>query len=150
MSKHITLIRHAQSKANNGESNGPDARLSTLGVEQASKVHGHTKVLVLSNLRRTMETFINSGLKPGRMLVSELFREIKEGENGDYLEGEEVTIETPEEINKRIRQAIDYLQAIDSDEITVICHGVFIWHFMKTIGMPVNSVANCEMFKFRL
>jgi broad specificity phosphatase PhoE len=144
--KTITIIRHAESLANVGLYHGKDARLSENGKMQASALNGDTELIILSPLKRTMETYLHSNIKTQKLLSSELFREMLDGALGNLHENEDHKIETVDMLRSRIKQAIDFLAELKENRVTIISHGMFIWYFLEFIGTPVNLVYNCQAF----
>lgn len=152
--KTITIIRHAQSKFNAGEYKTEDeirnCRLTSHGIEQAKQVNHDFDLLVISPLKRVMETYVNSNIKCKRICISELVREQLDGRPLNCLDLEEVQTETNDEVRKRAKEAVEYIKKLDSDNIGIISHGCFIWYFLEQCGQPPTGTYNCQAITFKL
>lgn len=152
--KKITIIRHAQSQFNAGNYKTDEeirnCRLTPLGIEQAKNLNNSFDVIIVSPLKRALETYLNSGIKTRQLIVSDLFREQKEDKPLNYLDFEEVEPENSETIRKRAIEAINFIKNLDSDNIGIISHGCFIWYFLEQIGMPPKPTYNCQEISFTI
>jgi broad specificity phosphatase PhoE len=146
MTKTVTLIRHAQSRANTGEDQGRNARLSAHGLVQAPQLSGKTELVIVSPLKRTMETYIHSNITASQVTMCDLVREQMDGHDSNYLEHEQKRVESLVDVQQRVGKAIEYILSLPHNHITIISHGLFIWHFLQRVGKPVQNVGNCEIF----
>lgn len=144
----IRLIRHAQSEHNASGHNDIkfiDCGITKLGEEQAKTLNFNFDLIILSPLKRTMLTYNNSNINADDMKINELFREFKV-DYSDFLPGEELRLETEEEIEIRVKKAFEYLKKLNQyKNIGVICHRDFIKYFMKYNFNKYGVVlGNCE------
>ncbi len=151
--KNLWLIRHAESMANVAhkyptlsQKDLVNTRLSEDGRAQADKVQGPVDLLIVSPLRRTMETYACSKLKVGRLFTSELVREWRAyGPPGD-LELETPRQETADELRARVRATVDLLRAQPEQNIGILSHGVFLAELARHVQRPLRaSMANAEV-----
>lgn len=144
--KEITFIRHAQSLFNVGKSRHQRDCGITLGGELASRsIKGTVDCVVLSPLRRAIQTYALSEVKCGRVIVSNLFREHKNGTVSNYLSKEDIDLESEDELKQRIEIAIQFLRSLPYKQIAVFTHHDFMVEFTKKInkGKPVY-MRNCD------
>ncbi len=152
--KKITIIRHAQSQFNAGNFKTDEeirnCRLTDFGIQQAKSLNQTFDVIVVSPLKRALETYLNSNIKTRQLIVSDLFREQKEDKPLNYLDLEEIKPESPYDARRRDNEAIEFIKNIKSDNIGIISHGCFIWYFLEQIGYPPTSTHNCQAITFTL
>ena len=72
----IYFLRHALSKANQGNKNYVDVPLSSEGIEQAKKLYGHFDLVFCSPLRRTKETLHYSNITYDNLIIEHNIREM--------------------------------------------------------------------------
>ena len=146
--KKITIIRHAQSKFNAGEYTTDDelrnCELSELGKQQAKNLNHEFDLLVLSPLKRAIETYAHSNIKTKNVIICDLFREQKEEGQLNYLDFEEINPESIEDIKQRVLEAKDYLKMLSSNNIGIISHAVFIYYFLWACDQPARIIGNTE------
>lgn len=73
--KNLTFIRHAESM-HNAHTNYPNlkdhefvnTKLSENGIKQANKISGQCDLLIVSPMKRTLETYVHSQLKVKRLI----------------------------------------------------------------------------------
>lgn len=153
----ITLIRHGQSVFNASYENSPkiddvmytDCGLTELGKEQAKKLEMKFDLLILTPLKRTILTYVNSNIECEKILMKEVFREYRV-DHSDFLEGEEFIPETEDQIKIRVMEAINYLKQVKYENVGVICHTDFIYYFMKVNFDKEIRLKNCEYISFDL
>jgi broad specificity phosphatase PhoE len=156
MPKTVTIIRHAQSKFNAGqyttETELSNCRLSDFGREQSKNLTQTFDILILSPLKRAIETYANSNIKCGNVIINDLFREYKEHDPKplNFLELETIMPETLEEVKKRVGDAINYLKTSPYNNIGIISHGIFICYFLEQLAIKQNGVYNCQAFVVNL
>jgi broad specificity phosphatase PhoE len=147
-SKRITLIRHAQSKFNAGQFQTNDelrnCRLTNHGINQCSTLNQSFDLLIISPLKRVMETYVNSNIKTKKIMISDLFRERKENHCLNFLENEEIVPESDEEVRERARKAIAYLKTFNVNNIGIISHACFIWYFLEQYQNRPENMANAQ------
>ena len=154
--KSITIIRHAQSKFNAGQYKTDEeianCRLSEFGKSQAKNLTQSFDIVILSPLKRAIETYANSNIKCGKMIINDLFREYKELEAKplNFLELEKLTPETLDDLNKRINDAIQYLKTLPYNNIGIISHGIFIHHFLEHLGIAHGLINNAQTITINL
>lgn len=152
--KKITVIRHAQSKFNTGTCKPeelPNCRITDHGKEQASHLHHKFDILVLSPLKRSIETYVHSGIQVGKVEISDLFRECMDDSGRlNFLELEEQRQENYEQVVERARKAIKYICSLPENNIGIISHGIFIWHFLNQLGLQPVSTYNTQSLTFMI
>lgn len=154
MKKKITLIRHAQSKFNCGEFK-TDAELlncplSEYGKMQATMLNFTFDAIVLSTLKRAIDTYMHSTIKTDNVIMSHLFREQREDSLLNFLENEEIIPESPDDVRKRAREAIEFIRTLDYENIGIVSHGYFIWYFLEQCGQKPISTHNTQSITFEL
>jgi len=141
----IHFLRHAQSEFNAGLSNVKDSPLSPFGKEQSLGVHGKYDLVIVSTLKRAQQTLYCSQIEYTKVIKTDLCRELRGGALCDYLESEEVVLESHQECHDRKQKFIGFLQAYENEynNILVISHACFISYF---IGR--GHVGNCELVTY--
>lgn len=71
----VFFTRHAQSMANVSDYKYTDSPLSSKGIKQAQKLQGHFDLVVISPLRRCMETLLCSGITYDNVVINKNLRE---------------------------------------------------------------------------
>lgn len=152
--KTVTIIRHAQSKFNAGEYKSDEevrnCRLTNYGVEQAKNLNHSFDILVVSPLKRALETYLNSGIRCRQLIMSDLFREQKEDKPLNFLDFEEIKPESHEDVRKRAKEAVEFIKNLKSDNIGIISHGCYLWYFLEQCGQPPQGLYNCQAITFKL
>lgn len=148
---NLWFIRHAESRANAAshaadkkhdgvhESDLVNTSLTEAGKKQAEKVHGPVDLLIVSPLRRTLETYVHSKLTVKRLVTSELVREYRAyGRPGEF-EHETPANETPLQLYARVEQAVAFIKAQPETNIGILSHGVFLAELAKRLGKPLQT-----------
>ena len=152
--KTITIIRHAESKFNAGLCKTDDelrnCSLTPNGKQQAGNLNQHFDILVVSKLRRAIETYKNSNIEAEQVIFSHLVREHKENHSLNFLEGEEIIPESPDDVRKRAREAIAFLKTLNGDNIGIISHGCYISYFLEQCGQTPQATYNTQSITFSL
>ena len=140
----IILIRHAQSTHNAFGDQTRDCPLSGQGKKDAKAIKGHYDLVICSTLKRACETLEYSSLKYNNIIYTDLCREIRDGNPINLLLKEEESMESYEDIKKRIQTFKDFLkeQHLKYSKIAVISHGVFLGYLS---GHPS---CNCEHWNY--
>jgi broad specificity phosphatase PhoE len=150
----VTIIRHAESKFNAGLCKNDDelrnCALTNNGKQQASKLNQNFDILVVSKLRRAIETYKNSNIGAEKVIFSHLVREQKEHHSLNFLEGEDIIPETPNELKQRAQAAKEFIKTLDSDNIGIISHYSFIACFLAECGQPKHFLHNTGAITFEL
>jgi len=144
MSKKVHFLRHGQSFFNIGI-DGPDPELTDDGKRQASTVSGEYDLVIVSGLRRTMQTLEHSQIKYRERIMCELCREYRAGSSCDYKHDEVGVTETPEELYKRVSDFRNYLKHLVNgySRILVISHAVFMQVFLQ----KYDGIGNCQLIQ---
>lgn len=146
----IRLIRHAQSKFNvieetksyNKDQNASndfssndliDCGLSKKGIDECSQINFKFDLLIVSPMKRCLQTLECSNINYKKMIIMDIFREYKT-DICDFIKKEEIMYETEKDILNRINIGKDILKYIINDNqeinsIGVISHFDFIWYF---------------------
>ena len=133
----ITFLRHAQSLSNKYGTDTINPSLSTEGKLQAKTLTGHYDLVIISPLKRTMQTFNLSQIKANVVQYSSLVRE-HIASNTSRLQNEGNLIETNEEFNYRINQLRLFLlneSRYYKNILVVTHHGVIL----ALTGLSVNN-----------
>jgi broad specificity phosphatase PhoE len=137
--KTITIIRHAQSKFNAGECKTEaelrNSKLTTLGKIQASQLNQSFDLVILSPLKRAIETYANSNIKNSVL---------------NFLENEDVVPESENEVKLRAQKAVDYLRSLPQNNIGIVSHGCFIWYLLEKAGQQPVATYNTQTITFNL
>ncbi len=152
--KKVTIIRHAESKMNAGlcktDAELRNCGLSDFGKQQAGNLNQHFDVLVVSKLRRAIDTYKNSNITTEHIIFSHLVREQKENHSLNFLEGEDIVPENTEDIRARALAAKNFIKTLDGDNIGIISHGFFISYFLESCGQQMMPTFNTQAISFDL
>jgi broad specificity phosphatase PhoE len=152
--KKLYLIRHAESTANAKAANSPDtdhwnAALTPKGIAQAAELIGKIPLLLVSPMRRTLQTSANIVCKR-KQLVEEL-REWKGWGPSCLYETEPITTkETWQEFEGRVRKAILVIADQPEERIAIVSHGGTLGEICKQLNLPCYSGwhnAECRLFR---
>jgi hypothetical protein len=158
MPKKITIIRHAESLFNSGvfeEHELKNCRITENGKNQAKQLDLKFDLLILSPLKRAIETYANSNIKTTNIIISHLFREWKTS-GLNMLDGEDETqTETLEQMELRAQNALLFLKTIPMEEnrdinIGIISHHDFTHCFFKIHSGQNISLINCGYIPFTI
>jgi len=147
----ISLLRHAESKFNTGESNQEDVGLSKQGVQRASELKGEYDLIICSPLRRCRETLKYSKLKATEIQIDPLVRE-HITERSDLLPDEPYQKESDDAVVRRVEDFKEKVQ-LYSGKILVITHADWIWYATSKIlegerfGTWVGNAEIITLFK---
>lgn len=146
--KKVTFIRHAQSKFNAGQirdkSELKDCLLSDAGLEQAKTLKGCFDLLILTPLKRSMQTYVYSLVTCDKIIICDFFREHRDASGDLNFFGNEVPFnESKEDLYKRIDEGIQFLKDQEYQNIGIISHSHFIWHLMNRLGKNPTLIPNC-------
>lgn len=149
----ITFIRHAQSRFNSGEVRDAgllrNCSLSAYGVQQCDTLEHEFDLLIISPLKRAIQTYANSRIKARHIIINPLFREHKSWEV-NLLDFEEPEYETDVCINKRMEAAMQFLRDQPFANIGVISHHDFLHmllrdHFGKNVYLANLECVECTV-----
>jgi len=138
----IRLLRHAES--HEGDGVGIDCGLTEEGKRQASRLSGHYDLLVLSPMKRCLETVYCSKIKANRTISSDLVREYRIS-GCDFLDDEPMVCETEDELVARVDRFKALLKEYSEEfnTILVVSHADFIWYLTKKDIGEGNMVGKC-------
>lgn len=144
----VTFIRHAQSLFNCGQANSKNVGLSEVGKMQAIQITGKFDCIVISPLRRAIQTYALSDLECSNLCVNNLFREVLNNNPVNYFEHEIITKETETALEERQKSCIAYLVNLSETNgyasIGVITHHDFIYEICKRkLGVEIH-LGNCD------
>lgn len=155
----ITFIRHAQSLYNVMNINSEHYRncsITDFGIKQSKLLTGHFDLVILSPLRRAVETYSSSYIKNRHLIIDDKFREYRQYYcYSDFLDGEEIILETEAEIIQRIEECLIYLKNIQDkyndtiQYIAIISHANFIKNFFKYVYNQEVVLDNCQTVTFQ-
>jgi broad specificity phosphatase PhoE len=153
MVKNITIIRHAQSLFNSGKVKDEELKncsLSDVGKTQATELNMSFDILIVSPLKRALETYVFSSIKVKEIRISPLFREFKSWKVNLLDNENETEVETEEEMKKRAIEAMEYLNSLPHVNIGVITHFEFINSITSQFFGKNCALNNCKFIKFQL
>ena len=152
--KNLTFIRHAQSTHNAALKNYPNldekdfvnTKLSEEGITQASKISGECELLILSPMKRTLETYIHSKLKVKRLVTSDLFREWTGCGTPSMFELEDHSKkETENDLQNRVTKALEFIKQQPEKNIVILSHCVFLRFMCAKIGRGREDFHNAQV-----
>lgn len=129
----ITLLRHAQTEFNRSGVDERDCGITDEGVSQAQKLEGHYDLVLLSPMRRCRETLRHSRITYDDIRILEPLREHKK-DLCDFLEGEEVVMETEDDVRERVKEVNKILATLPGIRILVVSHGDLLWQLTAKVG----------------
>lgn len=148
----VTFLRDAQSMFNAGLSKERNPGLSEVGKQQAIQIHGEFDCIIVTNLRRSMQTYAQSFLKCRKLLVEDVFRESMNGVESNYLELEQNIVESAPEFETRARAGFYRLKELFREykfqTILVITHHNFIQKISDISGRNNVQLGNCQHIYF--
>jgi broad specificity phosphatase PhoE len=155
--KTLFLIRHAESTHNaagdqvryKGEAAFANAALSDKGKAQAAILQGPVPLLVLSPLRRAVETYAHSRLTVGRLVTMEEVREWTGWGPSCRYEHETGAAEDWPAFQRRVAAAIQKIRAQPEATVAVLCHGGTLAELARQLALPCDrGWANAEVRRF--
>lgn len=142
----IYLINHAQSTRDAGDFNTSDRNipLTDVGCHQSKQLNFSFNILIISPLKRCLETYTNSNVKVGSVIVSELFREHVTTPN-NLFEYEDFVYEMDEDFEQRVKESIEFLKKLDTPNINIgiITHNDYIEKFTQITQGSGLTLPNC-------
>jgi broad specificity phosphatase PhoE len=150
VTKNLWFIRHAESEQNAGVEVGRNSKLSERGKTQAVQVHGPCSLLLLSPLRRSIETYALSGLKVGRLIMADCIREIVDGPACELDLEKWSHNETEEEVMVRINATFQLLRSQPEKNITILSHACFLRKLISELKLEMSGfLANAQVVLFK-
>jgi broad specificity phosphatase PhoE len=149
----VTIIRHGQTNRNTGMESDPEkiknSNLNILGVFQASKLEGEYELVLLSPLRRALETYAKSNIRTGEVRILDLLHERRDGSTYNSLELIEPFVESYEDVRFRANEVIRYLKTLPHRTVCMVSHGTFMECFLQILGIDISEVDihNCSQYK---
>jgi len=141
----VYFLRHAESRYNAGFPDEFNCDLSDNGKKQASNLIGNIDLVIVSPLKRAIETLKNSKINYKKLLTCSLCRENRNTPKCDYLEGEEMFIESREQLLQRIEEFKHLLDLLSENynRILIVSHGIFICNLVGR-----SELHNCEFLQW--
>ena len=100
--------------------------LSNLGIEQSKKLNLQFDMLILSPLKRAIQTYANSNIKTKQLIISPYIREHISWES-NWLDFEHnVPAESIEDMHKRIKYVMNMIHSMPYQNIGIISHSEFL------------------------
>jgi broad specificity phosphatase PhoE len=127
--KTITFIRHGLSESNMGRNvDTKNTKLALEGMENVKNLSGEYELIILSPLRRAIQTYALSNIKTQNVIISPLVREwTSHGVHlPNFLDLEDIFKESIEDLDKRIENTMSFIKAQKETNICVISHSEFI------------------------
>lgn len=140
----IYFLRHGQSLFNLGLEDKNDSPLSENGIEQAKRVFGNVDLVIVSPLKRALQTLENSKIVYKKKLISSLCREHRNSSRCDYFPWETFSPEPEQEFKNRVNEFLELLKLLSEHypRIIVVSHHGFI---SKVTG---KFLQNCEFVRW--
>jgi hypothetical protein len=130
----ITLICSAEHTS--GKHNPP---LSSNGSEECGNIEGSYDIVILSPLKRAIQTYANSNIKSKKVLLMDAVREFRHsGSKENLLDFEELYYENFGDFIARISTLKEFLKECEPASVAVITHKEFIWHYLHTYGHDIH------------
>ena len=151
--KTITLIRHAQSLYNANPQltqDIVDCGLSEEGIKQANQLNLTVDLLIVSPLKRAIETCKQSKIRTTSIIVSPLFVEYNYGNSIIYGDNQHFAAEIPGDVINRAKTAISYIKSQPQQNIGIISHGYFLRVFMQELGLESMDFQNAQIIQFKI
>jgi broad specificity phosphatase PhoE len=126
----LVLIRHGD-KETTGLPNPP---LSAKGKEQSSKLELKTECVIVSPMRRALQTYVESHISTKRVVVCDLFRELRLS-SSCFLELELVDPESDADFTRRVEESVVFLKSLSEQHITVISHEDFLLKLQEQLDV---------------
>jgi len=150
--KKITLIRHAESIFNsNDKYDVPNCGLTENGILQANNLTFYFDCILISPLKRSLDTFMHSNIQFDEFIITNLVREHKTNKC-DFFEYEDFVAETEEKLTERIDNVKLYIKSLPYVNIGIITHADFIFYFTSKIidgeryGQWLKNTESYELF----
>lgn len=124
----LTLIRHAHPD----KSHTSDPPLSPIGRDQATTLSGHYPLVVISPLRRTLDTYIHSNIHGDRVVISDLLREQRDSSTYNYFRCEDIHPETKADVMERIKKLKFWLEEQPEREVCFITSAFLMCYFRES------------------
>lgn len=158
--KNLYLIRHGESmynvkdnysKTHPREEDFVNTRLTPRGKQHSSTLLGDADLLIVSPLRRTLQTYAESSLKVGRVCTTSLVREQVQTWS-DRLEHEseaQAPYETYAQLQLRALTAIDFVRQQPETDIIILSHGLFLHAFCYRLTGQRIMLRNAQVLALR-
>ena len=106
-----------------------DCGLSPDGIKQAGNLKGVYDLVIVSPLRRCINTLEYSQIRYNKLVIEPLVREYRTN-YCDFLENEDIILETEDEIFNRLTEFKTKLKKLITKykKILVVTHADFIWY----------------------
>lgn len=128
----IYLLNNCESVFNKYNRDNINCELTTFGKEQATKLSGHYDLILVSPLKRCIQTLYYSKITSARVLCLDIIREYKQN-LCDFFEDENIIFECENDIIKRIEKCKIELKYYSKqyNNILVITHKKIIQYLTK-------------------
>lgn len=158
--KTLFLIRHAESQHNQKDmfkATHPEERhfvntcLTEEGKRQAGFLEGPCEVLIVSPLKRALETYIYSRLTVRRIVVTDLAREWKGWGPAQFLELEDQSaVESPRDFEERINKLVEFIKQLPEENVTLLSHGGVLCELSRRFSLDGVAVgwSNAQVRRF--
>jgi len=143
----VYFLRHAEStfNASSQKLDELNCGLSSTGEAQARALQGQFDVIVISPLRRCRETLELSNIQATQIIVYDDAREMRT-DLCDFFPGEQIVIETEEEILQRCSRLKQELVTLSqTKKVLVIAHYWILWYMTSKViegerfGLKMNN-----------
>jgi broad specificity phosphatase PhoE len=139
----IHFCRHGESLGNIAVFHGPDSPLSSNGREQAKLLSGHYDLILISPLRRTLETLLYSGITYDKVSIDYSLRERIFGRT-DLLPNEELKVESDHDFWRRTHEFTELLkqETQKHQKILIIGHSYYFnaWYLQQCTRPLPNAI----------
>lgn len=139
--KNITCIRHGHPE----QMVSGDPILSTNGIEQASYLAGEYDLIILSPLRRAIETYTRSNISGKRVIICDEAREQRDHKMYNQLRSETPIAETVPEMLARCTTLRDFILSQPEENICIFSSAFTICYLQHVFGHSYRPLGYTEI-----
>jgi len=143
MVKNITCIRHGHPVTNEQG----DPVLSINGIEQANNLLGEYELIILSPLRRAIETYTRSNISGKRIIIVDEAREQRDNNMYNQLRTETPIMETIPEMFARCINLKDFILSQPEENICIFSSAFTICYLQQVFGYSSKPLAYTEIVR---
>jgi hypothetical protein len=141
--KNITCIRHGHPE----QMVVGDPVLSTDGIKQANCLAGEYDLIILSPLRRAIETYVRSNISGKRVVICDEAREQRDNHMYNQLRSETPMTETVPEMFARCTKLRDFILSQPEENICIFSSAFSICYLQQVFGIASKPLGYTEIVK---